>query len=61
MAAVLRHWSLPDPTALIACVHAPTTSAADIAGLAPVGLDQAAGRHVAAVIFSGGARVAPRV
>jgi N-acetylglucosamine kinase-like BadF-type ATPase len=39
--AVLRHWSLGDPTALIRFVHAPTTTAAEIAGLATVVLDEA--------------------
>jgi N-acetylglucosamine kinase-like BadF-type ATPase len=39
--AVLRHWSLADPTALIRHVHAPTTTAADLAGLATVVLDLA--------------------
>jgi N-acetylglucosamine kinase-like BadF-type ATPase len=34
--AVLRHWSLTDATALIRFVHAPSTTAADIAGLAVV-------------------------
>jgi N-acetylglucosamine kinase-like BadF-type ATPase len=50
--AVLRHWSLADATALIRFVHAPTTSAADIAGLAPVVLEQAdQGDAAARVIF----------
>lgn len=39
--AVLRHWSLRDPGSLIRFVHAPTTTAAEIAGLAPVVLEQA--------------------
>jgi N-acetylglucosamine kinase-like BadF-type ATPase len=39
--AVLRHWSLGDPTALIRFVHAPSTTTAEIAGLAPVVLEQA--------------------
>lgn len=39
--AVLRHWSLTDATALIRFVHAPSTSASDIAGLAIVVLEQA--------------------
>ena len=39
--AVLRHWSISDPIALIRFVHAPTTTAAEIAGLAPVVLEQA--------------------
>jgi N-acetylglucosamine kinase-like BadF-type ATPase len=47
--AVLRHWSLAEPTALIRHVHAPTTSAADIAALATVVLDLA-GRNDAAAI-----------
>jgi N-acetylglucosamine kinase-like BadF-type ATPase len=38
---VLRHWSLSEPTALIRHVHAPTTTAADLAGLAGVVLDLA--------------------
>jgi N-acetylglucosamine kinase-like BadF-type ATPase len=47
--AVLRHWSLPEPTALIRHVHAPTTTAADIAGLATVVLDLAGRSDVAAL------------
>jgi N-acetylglucosamine kinase-like BadF-type ATPase len=39
--AVLRHWSLDNATSLIRFVHAPTTTAAKIAGLAPVVLEQA--------------------
>jgi N-acetylglucosamine kinase-like BadF-type ATPase len=39
--AILRHWSLRDPSSLIRFVHAPTTSAADIAALAPVVVHQA--------------------
>jgi N-acetylglucosamine kinase-like BadF-type ATPase len=39
--AVLRHWSISDPISLIRFVHAPTTTAAEIAGLAPVVLEQA--------------------
>jgi N-acetylglucosamine kinase-like BadF-type ATPase len=39
--AVLRHWSLRDPSSLIRFVHAPTTTAAEIAGLAPVVVEQA--------------------
>lgn len=39
--AVLRHWSLPEPTALIRHVHAPTTTAADIAAIATLVLDLA--------------------
>jgi len=39
--AVVRHWSLRDPSALIRFVHAPTTTTAEIAGLAPVVLEQA--------------------
>jgi len=46
---VLRHWSLPDPTALIRHVHAPTTSTADIASLATVILDLA-GRNDAGAL-----------
>jgi N-acetylglucosamine kinase-like BadF-type ATPase len=41
VSAVLRHWSLRDPTALIRFVHAPTATAAEIAGLAPVVMEQA--------------------
>jgi N-acetylglucosamine kinase-like BadF-type ATPase len=44
---ILRHWSLSEPTALIRHVHAPTTTAADIAGLATVVIDLA-GRNDAA-------------
>jgi N-acetylglucosamine kinase-like BadF-type ATPase len=40
VSAVLRHWSLRDPTALIRFVHS-TATAAEIAGLAPVVLEQA--------------------
>jgi N-acetylglucosamine kinase-like BadF-type ATPase len=47
--AVLRHWSLAEPSALIRHVHAPTTTAADIAGLATVVLDLA-GRNDAAAL-----------
>ena len=39
--AVLRHWSLRDPISLIRFVHAPTTTATEIAGLAPVVVEQA--------------------
>jgi len=39
--AVLRHWKLSDATTLIRFVHAPTTTAAEIAGLATVVLEQA--------------------
>jgi len=45
--AVLRHWSLPDATALIRHVHAPSTSASDMAAMATVVLDLA-GRNDAA-------------
>jgi N-acetylglucosamine kinase-like BadF-type ATPase len=41
VSAVVRHWSLPDPAALIRFVHAPSTTAAEIAGLAPVVVEQA--------------------
>jgi N-acetylglucosamine kinase-like BadF-type ATPase len=41
VSAVLRHWSLRDPSSLIRFVHAPTTTAAEIAGLAPVVVEQA--------------------
>lgn len=41
--AVLRHWSLPDARALIRHVYAPAMTPADIAGLAPVVLELAAG------------------
>jgi N-acetylglucosamine kinase-like BadF-type ATPase len=41
VSAVLRHWSLRDPSALIRFVHAPTATAAEIAGLAPVVMEQA--------------------
>jgi N-acetylglucosamine kinase-like BadF-type ATPase len=40
--AILRHWSLPDATALIRHVHAPGMAPADIAGLAPAVLGLAA-------------------
>lgn len=43
VAAVLRHWSIRDPGALIRHVHAPTTAAADIAALAPVVAELAQG------------------
>jgi len=46
---VLRHWSLAEPSALIRHVHAPTTTAADIAALATVVLDLA-GRNDAAAL-----------
>jgi N-acetylglucosamine kinase-like BadF-type ATPase len=39
--AALRHWSLKDPAALIGLVHAPETTPAEIAGLAPRVLDLA--------------------
>jgi N-acetylglucosamine kinase-like BadF-type ATPase len=39
--AVLRHWSLGDPISLIRFVHAPTTTATEIAGLAPIVVEQA--------------------
>jgi N-acetylglucosamine kinase-like BadF-type ATPase len=47
--AVLRHWSLSDPSTLIRHVHAETTSASDIAGLATVVVDLA-GRNDAAAM-----------
>jgi N-acetylglucosamine kinase-like BadF-type ATPase len=39
--AVLRHWSMRDPSSLIRFVHAPTTTTAEIAALAPVVVEQA--------------------
>jgi N-acetylglucosamine kinase-like BadF-type ATPase len=39
--AVLRHWSIDDPSDLIRVVHAPTTGAADISRMATVVLDLA--------------------
>jgi len=55
--AVLQHWSLADPTELTRFVHAPTTSTADIAALAPVVLDQAErGQPVARAILQRAAR-----
>lgn len=47
--AVLRHWSLPEPGALIQHVHGPATTHSDIASLATVVLDQA-GRNDAVAI-----------
>src|SRR5262245_395109 len=47
--AVLRHFSLAEPAALIRHVHAPTTSAADIAALASAVLDLA-GRNDAVAL-----------
>jgi N-acetylglucosamine kinase-like BadF-type ATPase len=47
--AVLRHWSLAEPTELIRHVHAPTTTPADIAGLATIVVDLA-GRNDAAAV-----------
>jgi N-acetylglucosamine kinase-like BadF-type ATPase len=47
--AILRHWSLPDPTALIRHVHAETTSMSDIASVATVVVDLA-GRNDAAAL-----------
>jgi N-acetylglucosamine kinase-like BadF-type ATPase len=47
--AILRHWSLPDPTALIRHVHAPTTTTAEIAALATLVIDLA-GRNDAAAL-----------
>jgi N-acetylglucosamine kinase-like BadF-type ATPase len=47
--SVLRHWSLRDPTELIRHVHAPTTTPADIAGLATVVLDLAGRNDEAAL------------
>jgi N-acetylglucosamine kinase-like BadF-type ATPase len=46
--AVLRHWSLPNPAALIAHVHAPAMTQADIAGLAAQVLELAAQGDAAA-------------
>ena len=46
---VLRHWSLPEPAALIRHVHAPTTTASDIAALATIVLDLA-GRNDATAL-----------
>jgi N-acetylglucosamine kinase-like BadF-type ATPase len=55
--AVLRHWSLTDATALIRFVHAPSTTAADIAGLAVVVLHQAQqGEPVSTAILERAAR-----
>jgi N-acetylglucosamine kinase-like BadF-type ATPase len=39
--AVLRHWSLPDASALIRHVHSPETTSAEIAGLAATVVDLA--------------------
>jgi N-acetylglucosamine kinase-like BadF-type ATPase len=39
--AILRHWSLTEPSALIRHVHASTTSTADVAALATVVVDLA--------------------
>ena len=47
--AILRHWSLPEPTALIRHVHAPTTTTADIASLATLVVDLA-GRNDSAAM-----------
>jgi N-acetylglucosamine kinase-like BadF-type ATPase len=47
--AVLRHWKLTDPTALIRHVHDPATTTADIASLATVVVDLA-GRNDAAAM-----------
>ena len=55
--AVLQHWSLADPTELTRFVHAPATSTADIAALAPIVLDQAErGEPVARAILQRAAR-----
>jgi N-acetylglucosamine kinase-like BadF-type ATPase len=55
--AVLRHWSLDDATALIRFVHAPSTTAADLAGLAVVVVDQAQrGEPVSKAILDRAAR-----
>jgi N-acetylglucosamine kinase-like BadF-type ATPase len=47
--AILRHWSLPDPTALIRHVHAETTTMSEIASVATVVVDLA-GRNDAAAL-----------
>ncbi|HEU0092639.1 MAG TPA: BadF/BadG/BcrA/BcrD ATPase family protein [Vicinamibacteria bacterium] len=47
--AILRHWSLPNPTALIRHVHAETTTMSDIASVATVVVDLA-GRNDAAAL-----------
>ena len=55
--AVLRQWSLSDATDLIRFVHSPSTSAADIAGLAIVVLEQAErGEPVSRAILERAAR-----
>ncbi len=55
--AILRHWSLPEPTSLIRHVHAPTTTASDIAALATVVLDLAGRNDPAALaVVAEGAR-----
>jgi N-acetylglucosamine kinase-like BadF-type ATPase len=41
--SILRHWSLPDATALIRHIHAPSMTPAEISGLAPVVVTLAAG------------------
>src|SRR6185295_10039559 len=41
--AVLRHWALADPVALIHYVHDPSRTAAQVASLATVALSLAAG------------------
>jgi N-acetylglucosamine kinase-like BadF-type ATPase len=46
--AILRHWSLSDPGALIRHVHAPGMTPADIASLAPAVVSLAAGGDAAA-------------
>jgi N-acetylglucosamine kinase-like BadF-type ATPase len=47
--AILRHWSLSEPSALIRHVHASTTSTADIAALATVVVDLAGRNDPAAL------------
>ena len=47
--AILRHWKLTDPTALIRHVHDPATTTADIAGLATVVVDLAGRNDPAAM------------
>jgi N-acetylglucosamine kinase-like BadF-type ATPase len=47
--AALRHWSLPEPSALIAHVHSPSMTQAEIAGLATAVLALAAQGDAAAL------------
>jgi len=61
--AALRHWSLPEPSALIPHIYAETMTQAEIAGLAAVVLDLAArgDRDARAIIDEAGAELARHV